>query len=81
MANINGNLLELTIGIKDFYRDYKNINFEGLNDKEISKLYNYIKEACDYLNKSIETEPNFIDNYYNMATFYLYMKIERIINI
>jgi len=72
LANINRNLLEIKIGIKDFYRDYKNISFDGLSNAEIKELYNYIEEAYDYLNQSIEIEPNFIDNYYNIATFYLY---------
>lgn len=72
LANINRNLLEIMIDVKDFYKDYKNINFEGLNNTEIREIHNYIKEAYRYLEQSIKSEPNFIDNYYNIATFYLY---------
>lgn len=72
LANINRNLLEITIGIKFFYEDYLNISFNGLNEEEIKSVNNYMKESYDYLNQSIKIEPNFIDNYYNIATFYLY---------
>jgi tetratricopeptide (TPR) repeat protein len=72
LANINRNLLEIMIGIRYFYEDYNNISFDGLNGEEIKKVNNYIKESYSYLNKSIDIEPNFIDNYYNVATFYLY---------
>lgn len=72
LANINRNLLEIMIGVRYFYEDYNNISFDGLNGEEIKKVNNYIKESYSYLNKSIDIEPNFIDNYYNVATFYLY---------
>lgn len=72
LANINRNFIEIEFGIKDFYKDYRNIDFKNLNNDKILKISQYIKEAHNHLQRSINLEPNFIDNYYNEATFYLY---------
>lgn len=72
LANINRNFIEIEIGIKDFYKDYRNINFKNLGSSQILKISKYIEDAHNNLKQSISFEPNFIDNYYNEATFYLY---------
>lgn len=72
LANINRNLIEIMIKIKDFYEDYAQITFKNITKSEKEKIKHYIDEGESYLKKSIKIEPNFLDNYYNSATFYLY---------
>lgn len=72
LANTYRNLIELKIGINDFYREYPNISFAGLNAEDISQIQEHIQRGCAHLELSKKYEPNFIDNYYNLATFHLY---------